>query len=150
MQFKPDETQNITLKITGGASVASNSYPLTVKFDAGKDGIADHSETMRVNIITKRTINVDGNLDDWKDILPQTIVSPETIAPSLTEAAYFPFKTFDAGVTTGFATGYLAYDDSYFYFACKVADSSIDAGMPRFENRDDEEYFYPEKSYLHR
>ena len=79
LQFKPDETQNITLKITGGASVASNSYPLTVKFDAGKDGIADHSETMRVNIITKRTINVDGNLDDWKDILPQTIVSPETI-----------------------------------------------------------------------
>ena len=148
LQFKPNETQSIAVKITGGASVASNSYPLTVKFDAGGDGTADHAETMRVNVIAKRTITVDGNLDDWKDIPPQTVTSPEIIAPSLTEAAYFPFKTFDAGVTTGFATGYLAYDDTYFYFASKVADSSPDPGMLRFENRDDNEFFYPEKSLL--
>ncbi len=146
LQFKANETRQVAVKITGGASAASNAYPLTVQFDAGKDGIADHAETMRVNVIAKRTISVDGNLEDWQGIPPQTVTSPETVAPSLTEAAYFPFKTFDAGVTTGFATGYLAYDETYFYFAAKVADSSVDPGMPRFENRDDEEYFYPEKS----
>ena len=148
LQFRANETLNIAVKITGGQAVASNAYPLTVKFDAGKDGIADHEEMMRVNVIPKRTITVDGNLEDWNDIPPQTVTSPETVAPSLTEAAYFPFKTFDAGVTTGFATGYLACDDTYFYFAAKVADSSLDPGMPRFENRDDDEYFYPEKSYF--
>ena len=90
LQFQPNETQNVAIKITGGTSVASNAYPLTVRFDAGKDGTADHAETMRVNVIPKRTITVDGNLDDWKDVPPQSVTSPAAIAPSLTEAAYFP------------------------------------------------------------
>ena len=97
---------------------------------------------MHVNVIARRTITVDGKLDDWKGVLPQTVAAGDA-APTLTEAAWFPFKKFDESVTKGFATGYLAYDDHYFYFAAKVADDTPDAGMVRFATRDDDEYFYP-------
>src|SRR5581483_4774900 len=67
--------------------------------------------------------------------------------PSQTEAAWFPFKKFDAALKQGFATGYLAYDANYFYFAAKIADNTPDDGMVRFETRDEDAYFYPETSY---
>src|SRR6202042_2418695 len=60
--------------------------------------------------------------------------------------AWLPFEKFDKSQTQGFATGYMAYDDNYFYFAAKVADATPDGGTLRFATRDDDEYFYPEKS----
>ncbi|MDQ2800177.1 MAG: hypothetical protein M3Y13_11095, partial [Armatimonadota bacterium] len=147
LTLKPNETREISFPITGGAAVASNTYPMIVKFDAGADGLAQISEDIHVNAIAHRTITVDGNLDDWKGILPQTITAGHA-ARSLTEAAWFPFKNFDPSVGAGFATGYLAYDDHNFYFAAKVADNTPDPGTVRFATRNDDDYFYPETSYV--
>ena len=114
-------------------------------FDAGDDGKSAHEEDLHVNRIAKRTITVDGNLDDWQGVLPQTIKVETASGPTLTEQAWRPFEKFDVGAATGFALGYLAYDDNYFYFAAKVADSTPDGGTMRFETRDDDQFFYPEK-----
>jgi hypothetical protein len=100
---------------------------------------------MHVNVIAKRTIEVDGKLDDWKDIPPQTVIAGDA-KPSLTESAWFPFQKFDETVSRGFGSGYLAYDEHFFYFAAKIADDTPDDGMVRFEKRDDDEYFYPATS----
>ncbi len=147
--FHPNETREILLKVVGGKPVDSNAYPLAVRFDAGKDGRVAHFETMHANVIAKRTIAIDGKLDDWQGVLPETIVS-DGGSPTMTEAAWFPFKKFEAGTGQGLATGYLAYDDDYFYFAAKVADSTPDGGTLRFATRDDDQFFYPETSYLMR
>jgi len=45
------------------------------------------------------------------------------------------------------ASGYLAYDDQYFYFASKVADNTPTPGTYRFETRNDDEFFYPDVAY---
>ncbi len=146
----PNETKQVTLRVTGGRAADSNTYPLTVKFDCGsRDGMAIHHENMHVNVIAKRTIKIDGSLEDWNGVLPQTIVS-ENSAPTLTEAAWFPFKKFEANTRQGIATAYLAYDDSYFYFAAKIADSTPDAGTLRFATRDDDAFFYPAVSFVKR
>jgi hypothetical protein len=100
-----------------------------------------------VNIVAARTIAVDGKLDDWKDVPAQTITSGDIAGPTLTEAAWYPFKKFDASIKTGFATGYLAYDTAYFYFAAKIADQTPDSGTIRFEKRNEDEYFYPDTCY---
>ena len=73
------------VKISGKAS-PDNLYPLSVKFDAGKDGIAAHWEDMHVNYIEKRTITVDGKLDDWEGALPQVVKSSDGASLSVTEA----------------------------------------------------------------
>jgi len=147
ISIQANQTINVPIKVIGGVPVASNTYPLDFKFDAGRDGFAVHYEDMHVNQIAHRTIKVDGDLSDWAGVLPQPLFAPDTDTTSLTEEAWFPFKKFNASTGQGVATGYLAYDSNYFYFAAKVADSTPDGGTLRFATRDDNAYFYPPVSY---
>ena len=140
------ETRVLSLPVVRARVAPANLYPLALRFDGGRDGIAQHDETMRVNWIARRTIKIDGDLNDWNGVLPQTIRGGDT-ARSLTEAAWLPMVDFAAGQTTGLATGYVAYDDDYFYFGAKIADDTPDAGTLRFASRDDSEFFYPAVSY---
>ena len=144
VEFAANETKVLPIRVSGTAR-PDNTYAMKMHFDAGGDGKSAHEEDLHVNRIAKRTITVDGNLDDWQGVLPQTIKVETATGPTLTEQAWRPFEKFEAGAATGFALGYLAYDDNYFYFAAKVADSTPDGGTMRFETRDDDQFFYPEK-----
>lgn len=139
----PNETRTISVNIAGGEATADNTYPLDVYFDGGKDGVAVHWEDMHVNYISRKTIQVDGKLDDWANVIPQTIKGSSSASVSLTEAAWYPFKEFETNAD-GMATAYLAYDDQYFYFAAKVADQTPNKGTYRFETRNDDDFFYPD------
>ncbi len=147
ISFKANETKIIKVKIQEGHANAENKYPLEVYFDAGKDGFAVHWEDMHVNFISKRSITVDGQLDDWREIIPQTIVGSSKASISLAEAAWHPYQKFDQNAE-GLAQTYMAYDDDYFYFAAKVADKTPNEGTLRFETRDDNQYFYPDTAYM--
>ncbi len=133
------ETKELPVKVVGGRAAADNNYRLTAEFDAGRDGAVKHVELMHVNVIARRTITVDGNLDDWQGVIPQT--SAQSVGTSMTEKAYLPFKDFGRQ-GSGAVTAYLAYDAQYFYFAAQVPRMD---GLPRFETRHDDDYFYPEK-----
>jgi len=150
LAFQAQETKTVEVKVTGGKANPNNLYPLALVFDAGADGKTVHCEDLRVNHIARRTITVDGALDEWKDVLPQEIRVEGVQEATLTEKAWLPFMKFDETMKKGFAVGYLAYDEQYFYFAAKISDATPDAGTVRFETRDDSEYFYPEKSYSKR
>ena len=145
IKLEPHEVATIPATITGGQTSPDNRYHLTATFDAGKDGTAEHEEDMHVNQISRRSIKIDGKLDDWRGALPQT-VSSAAGGVSLTEAAWYPFRNFDTK-SGGYANGYFAYDDRNFYFAAKVADSTPHPGTYRFDRRPDDEFFYPDTSY---
>ena len=147
LSFAPGETRTVSLPLPTITPLANNTYPLALHIDAGADGVMDRPEDLHANVITRRTIRVDGDLADWKGIPPQTILPPASQAPGLTEAAWFSFKELPKSVGQDFATGYLAYDDNNFYFAARVADSTPDEGMVRMETRNDDDYFYPAVSY---
>lgn len=139
------ETKVLPVQVLGGTSVPENMYPIEVRFDAGADGFAFHREIMHVNLITRLTAQIDGNLDEWEKALQQ-IINLGNTSISTTEAAWYPFKQFSTS-ETGFASGFLGYDDSCFYFAAKVADSTPHPGTYRFETINDEEFFYPDTAY---
>lgn len=147
ISFKANETKTIKVKVSGGKANAENKYPLDVHFDAGNDGFAVHWEDMHVNQIAKKSITIDGKLDDWHGIIPQTIEGSSKASISLTEAAWHPYQKFDNNAE-GLAQTYMAYDDQYFYFAAKVADKTPNKGTLRFETRNDDDYFYPEMAYM--
>ena len=147
LSFAANETKTVQVKVVGGEPAPSNLYPMRMVFDAGADGKAVHEEEMRVNLIAKRGIKVDGKLDDWDGVIPQQIKIEGVQERTLTEKAWLPFVKFDESIKKGFAVGYAAYDDTNFYFAAKITDTTPDGGTVRFEKRDDSEYFYPEKSY---
>ncbi|BDI30485.1 hypothetical protein CCAX7_25360 [Capsulimonas corticalis] len=147
LRFGPNQTLTVPVKVGGGAPNPANAYPMSVTFDAGKDGVSTHQEVMRVNFIPRKTIAVDGDLTDWSGVLPQTIAASGASTPTMMEQAWLPFKAFNSGAKNGLANAYLAYDAKYFYFAAKIADSTPDPGMVRFAKRDDDAYFYPATSY---
>lgn len=143
----PHETITIPVRIIKGQSNNANVYPLNVRIETPKDGIAVLDEDMHVNVISRIPVKVDGNLDEWGTAIPQTVSSKGTENVSLTEAAWYPFKNFDTKAE-GYANGYFAYDDKNFYFAAKVADNTPHPGTYRFENRPDDTFFYPDTSYV--
>jgi hypothetical protein len=145
ISLTPHQTLDVAFKVTAGAPVPANTYPLTATFTAGGATVTHH-EDLHTNVIVRRTPNIDGILDDWKGVDPQP-VSAKGTHPTLTEEAWLPFKQFGGSVKEGLATAYLAYDDQYFYFAARVADSTPEDGMLRFETRNDDDFFYPEISY---
>ncbi|HEY3284228.1 MAG TPA: hypothetical protein VGN26_18315 [Armatimonadota bacterium] len=147
LSLNAQETKLVTLPLRGVGARADNSYPCELAFDAGRDGLATHQEELHTNVIARRAITVDGRLDDWKGVPPQTVRAAKGSAPSLAEAAWYPFMKWDRSVSGGIATGYLAYDARGFYFAAKVADSTPDKGTVRFATRRDDSYFYPAVSY---
>ncbi len=140
-----NETRMIQVPVMAGEPSPDNTYRLEVIVDAGKDGKAYHQENMHVNVISKGTKKIDGNLEDWENSIPHTVTAGSA-SISVTEAAWYPFKKFDKEAE-GLATGFLAYDDDYFYFAAKVADPTPHPGTLRFETRNDDEFFYPDTSY---
>ncbi|MDR1304861.1 MAG: hypothetical protein LBK76_06515, partial [Verrucomicrobiales bacterium] len=143
LDFKAGETKHVLIPVTGGEAATDNTYPLTFKFDAGADGYTTHQENLHVNYIAKHTVSVDGNLDDWKDILPLPVIASGDQGPSLMEAAWLPMVKFDVTQKPGFAIGHLAYDDQYLYFAVKIADNSPDPGTLRFATANADDNFYP-------
>ena len=141
-----DESKDVSVPVQGGDEAADNTYDAHLTFDAGADGRAVDEDKLHVNVIAHRTITVDGKLDDWKGVLPQPVAGAG-IGANMTEKAYLPFEKFDDSVKTGLATAYLAYDDKNFYFAARIADNTPDPGMIRTATRDDDAFFYPEKSF---
>ncbi|MCG9894742.1 MAG: PA14 domain-containing protein [Fimbriimonadaceae bacterium] len=146
VQLQPHSSERIALPTAGLAEDPDNLYRLQATFDAGGDGEARHAETMRVNLIARRTISVDGNPDDWNGVLPQTLTA-EGIRPSLTETAWLPFKDLAQGEGAAFSSARLAHDDQGIYFLAETLDPTPWAGGIRFAERDDDSYFYPAVSY---
>ena len=134
------ESNEAYVSITGGAASPDNNYKLLATFDGGPNGTKNHAELMHVNLIARRTIAVDGKLDDWQNAIPQT--SAQTVGVSQTEKAYLPFVNWDRQSGGGAVTAWLAHDDKFFYFAAKVPRMD---GLIRYETRNDDAFFYPEK-----
>jgi hypothetical protein len=139
------ETRAVDLTVQSGRAIETNLYPLLVAFDGGASGRVEHSETLHVNFISRKTIAVDGDLSDWQGVLPEQL--PATgVDASLTEKAWLPFK--DRSGQEGRSDVpivYTAYDEKNFYFAAQIPDTTPDPGMVRFATRDDDGYFYPDK-----
>ena len=147
VDFAAHEMKVIEVKVTGGEANPANLYPMELRFDAGQGLVAEHREDMRVNWISRRTITVDGKLDDWKDAIPQPMQVAEAAKATITEKAWKPWETFDEGIKKGFSLGYVAWDEQNFYFSAKIADTSPHPGTLRFATRNVDEFFYPEVSY---
>ena len=134
------ETREVSVRVTGGAATADNNYKLLATFDAGADGSKRHAELVHVNSIAHRTVAIDGQPEDWQWVVPQTAAAE--VGASESEKAYLPFRDWSHQGGGGAVTAWLAYDEQNFYFAAKVP--AMD-GMLRYETRNDDDFFYPEK-----
>lgn len=140
VSLRKHESQEVDVTVTGGRAAEDNNYKLLATFDAGRLGFKRHAEIMHANVIARRAITVDGQLEDWQGVIPQT--SAQAVGASDTEKAYLPFLEWDRQSGGGTVKAWLACDNQFFYFAAKVPRMD---GLIRYETRNDDEYFYPEK-----
>lgn len=144
LSLAPFESREVIVTVKSGNENPRNLYPLYFAFDAGNDGFAEVRDTMRSNVIIKRTVKIDGFLDDWKGVIPQIVSNDGTVESSLMEKAWLPFEQDTMSRNKSLAMIYTAYDNRYFYFAAKVSDRTVHPGTLRFETRDDAMFYYPE------
>lgn len=149
LAFAPRERKWIEMPVSGTPR-PDNTYPLTATFDAGRLGAAVHQEALHVNWINRKTVAIDGNLEDWAGALPQILRTTAAAEQSFEEKMYLPFEKASSGAPGGLAIGYVAADDRNFYFAAKVADDTPHPGTRRFETRNPDADFYPEVSFTKR
>lgn len=129
LAFAPHETKRVPVRITAGSPTAGNTYRLRLAFDAGRDGKAALDEEIHADVISRRTIAVDGKLDDWQGALPQPLLAADAEVPDVEETAWEADRTFDRSVHGGAAIAYLAYDANNLYFAAKAAEDRTPAGV---------------------
>ena len=140
LSLRGQESREVFVTVTGGQPVPDNNYKLTATFEESEGGTVNHVEVAHVNCIAKRTITLDGDLGDWEGVVPQT--GAQRVGTSETEKAYLPFKNWGHQSGGGAVMAWMAYDERFFYFAARVPSME---GLPRFETRNDDDYFYPEK-----
>jgi hypothetical protein len=121
-----------------------NAYAVDLHFISDSDGDADHHEVLHCNQIARRSVVIDGNLDDWKGCLPQVIGGDQRVGRSVEEAMWTPFAVPSEDAQTGQTTLWLAADDTGFAFAAKIVDRTEFPGTLRFATRDQDADFYPE------
>ncbi len=140
VRLAANESREFAFTITGGAARDDNTYPLVATFE-GPAGRVEHAEKMHVNYISRRTIAVDGRLDDWKGAIPQTCA--QAVGASVSEQAYLPFRDWSKQVSAAPIEAYVGFDDRYLYFAARAP---AVAETIRYATRDDDSFFYPEKA----
>jgi len=144
MELKAGETKSVTFPITKATALETNAYAFDFNFisDAGN---AAYKETLNVAIAPKKTITVDGKLDEWKDVpAVAAIGNEEGIDPI--EVLHKPWLTMvkdHPRVTSGWLK--MAWDDEYLYLCAQVNDQTPEKA-PSFAKRDENSYFHSKAS----
>jgi hypothetical protein len=141
LSLNAGETKAVVFDVASAKAAEGNSYPFAFKFtsDAGE---AEYSENLNVAAGVKGTKQVDGNLDDWKDV-PGIRLVGEKQEIDFTEFARRPWLDNSVKHPDGtFAEFKMAWDEKCLYIACQVHDPTPQMDKPRIEGRNDDRYFH--------
>ena len=139
--LKAGETAKVAFELAAAKPSPANAYPFAFTFtsDAGR---AEYAETLNATIAPRRTITVDGNLDDWKDV-PGITVAAGLQKAEATEMMRRPWLDLkDQKPDGNFAEFKVAWDDKFIYFAARVNDPTPQSDLPRLEGRNEDDWFH--------
>jgi hypothetical protein len=124
----PAELTDITFPVTAAIKSNTNLYDVNVTADTDA-GSATISQVVQVAYAPERTIKVDGNLDDWADVVPVTIDSNyQSGGSDWTRAVLnpnLPKQQDPAGPEHVIVKSYAAWDATNFYAAFKVIEPQL-------------------------
>jgi hypothetical protein len=124
----------------------ANAYPLAFRFNSDA-GNAEYREVLCATIIPRKTIRVDGNLDDWKDVPGVTVVAKAQKAEP-TELLRRPWLQIKAAEPQGnFAQFKLAWDENHLYVSALAHDPTPqEKGLAPMAGRNEDLYFHTKAS----
>ena len=139
------ETKTITFPVTAAEPQESNAYPFEFAFESDA-GNAEYKEVLNCAIAPKATINVDGNLDDWKVIPGVTIFGDDESVDSIEvlRRPWLALKESRPGLVSGRLK--MAWDDENLYLCAEVNDPTEQKNALQMEGRDEDKYFHSNAS----
>jgi len=141
IELGPGQTKELTFPATAAKPPAANSFPFRFRFTSDA-GDAEYAEDLSVAIAVKRSIKVDGNLDDWKDI-PGVMVIAKAEKVDSAELLRRPWLEVKEKQPDGtFGEVKLAWDGKFLYVAALVNDPTDEKAPIRMEGRDENSYFH--------
>ncbi len=136
----PGELRDLEFAVSGSTPSAANAYAFNFHFES-EAGAADWSEVLHDLVVRRRTVEVDGQLDDWNGV-PAVLAYPDDSEPGSAESMWRPFLEACAGGSTNrLAELRLAWDAQSLYVAARVNDPTPSPGHLRLEQWDQDQYF---------
>ena len=142
VELAAGERRAARFSIAAAAPNPVNAWPCRFRFSSDAGG-AEHRETLSATIIPKRTIKIDGNLDDWRDVPGVTVVgkSQKAEPTELLRRPWLQIK--DAEPKGNFAQFKLAWDENNLYVAAMVHDPTEQTkGLAPMGGRNEDHYFH--------
>ena len=158
----PNASVEVPLRVVSDSANPDNSYFFRIAFDAGADGKAELSEVLRCNVIADFGAEIFNTDSSASPRLRASALNnfPQTIADggsgvTMMEKAWLPMEFQGKSDETAAAAKkpaavskiWLGANDEGFLFRAEIPDSTPDAGMMRFETRDEDADFYPAETY---
>jgi hypothetical protein len=135
------ETKTLEFRLAEAKAVPANSYPFSFKF-ASEAGDAEYAENLNSVVVKKKTIVVDGKLDDWNDIPGITVVAGVQ-AVDLAEKMRRPWLDLKEETPQGNLGEFkLAWDENYLYIMARYNDPTADDKKPLFSAVPEDHYFH--------
>jgi len=138
-QASPGALLDLTIPWPGTALSNDNRYGIAlqakVNSSSGRDlGAVSHSQVIQVARFIKKTIQIDGQLNDWQGITPVLLTGPAQV--DLTRYLLDPHleKPTLEGADKNPVRVFTAYDDNYLYVAIEGQGNKTQVGTPRFED----------------
>ncbi len=139
------ETKILVFDFASAKASSSNAYTFNFNVDSNL-GSASYTETLNAVISPKRTITVDGNVDEWQDI-PGITLMAKTEKVDTAELARRPWLDMRDKLPNGtYGTVKLAWDDKNLYVAALVNDPTPEKNRTRLATIKEDDYFHSVKS----
>ena len=141
VELAAGERKVVTFDVATAKSAAANAYPFDFNFTSDA-GDAAYQEVLNAAIAPRHTIEVDGNLDDWKDVAGVTLV-PNSTGIDRTELIRRPWLDITGeNPKAGAAEFKVAWDENYLYVSARVNDPSPQKDLVSFADRDENSFFH--------
>jgi len=146
VSLEAGERKTVSFKLSEATAHPANAYPFHFRFTSDA-GHAEYREVLGAAIAVKKTIQVDGNLDDWRQIPGVTVVAKAQQAEP-TELLRRPWLEIqDAEPQGNFAQFKLAWDADHLYVAALVNDPTLqEKGLVPMAGRNEDLYFHSKAS----
>ncbi len=124
VELAAGEERIIDMPVATAAERPANTYAFAVTAQASGGNLTVR-EDLRVAVIPRATITVDGDLADWQAIAVPVLLTGSVVQPDGLETYMFPFKDLKASDESAtFARFATAWDDSNLYVMAEVNDPS--------------------------
>lgn len=135
--LQPAEQRTVSFPLATYKEARNNRYFFVFEVALDNGLTYEIKQPLQVAFAPKKTVTIDGNLDDWSDVTGVTMLTNSGI--NWQEILWNPgsMSLVDSGGTSGEVVSYkikTAWDDENFYFAAEVPEGSPGFNPPFLEN----------------